>query len=99
MARHDLTNGVDVPPDCQMEGETMFAIPLSRASGSKLQTSSSLQEQFDMDLLTDRNFAYMKKFGTNHGWLAGEVFNNGPASIVDRDTLHIPIFYAGTTPV
>ena len=39
----------------------------------------------------------MKKFGTNHGWLAGEVLNNGPASIVDKDTLHIPIFYLGTT--
>lgn len=65
MAKHDMTNGWDLPPNCLMEGETFFGIPLSRASDSKLQTTSSFQNQFDFEYLTDRNYTYMMKFGTN----------------------------------
>ena len=79
------------------EGEGFFGIPLSRASASKLQTTTTFQEQFDFEVLTDRNFSYVAKFGTNHGWLLGEKVDNGPASIVDKDTAHIPLFYYGTT--
>uniref|UniRef100_A0A7S4N2H7 Uncharacterized protein n=1 Tax=Odontella aurita TaxID=265563 RepID=A0A7S4N2H7_9STRA len=97
MARHDLTDGWDLPPNCEMEGEAFFGIPLSRASTSKLQSSSTFQEQFDFEVLLDRNYTYIQSFGTNHGWLVGELLNNGPGSIVDKDTAHIPIFYTGTT--
>jgi len=97
MAKHDMTDGWDLPPDCQQEGETFFGIPLSRKSDSKLLTTTSFQDQFDFEYLLDRNFTYMKKFGTNHGWLVGEELGNGAGSIVDKDTAHIPIFYTGTT--
>ena len=97
MAKHDMTNGWDLPPNCDQEGEGFFGIPLSRASASKLQTTTTFQEQFDFEVLTDRNFSYVAKFGTNHGWLLGEKVNNGPASIVDKDTAHAPLFYYGTT--
>ena len=97
MAMHDMTDGWDLPPNCNQEGETFLGIPLSRASSSKLQSSSTFQDQFDFEYLVDRNFTYMKKFGTNHGWLIGETLNNGPGSIADKDTAHIPIFYTGTT--
>jgi hypothetical protein len=97
MAKHDMTDGWDLPPDCNQEGETFFGIPLSQKSDSKLLTTSSFQNQFDFEYLTDRNFTYMQKFGTNHGWLVGEQIGNGAGSIVDKDTAHIPIFYTGTT--
>eukprot|EP00559_Dactyliosolen_fragilissimus_P007149 CAMPEP_0184862456 /NCGR_PEP_ID=MMETSP0580-20130426/6909_1 /TAXON_ID=1118495 /ORGANISM="Dactyliosolen fragilissimus" /LENGTH=1000 /DNA_ID=CAMNT_0027360327 /DNA_START=246 /DNA_END=3248 /DNA_ORIENTATION=- len=96
-ARHDMTDGWDLPPNCEMEGETFFGIPLSRASSSKLQSTSSFQNQFDFEFLVDRNYTYMDSFGTNHGWLNGEILGNGPGSIVDKDTSHIPLFYTGTT--
>ena len=97
MAKHDMTDGWDLPPNCNQEGETFFGIPLSQKSDSKLLTTSSFQNQFDFEYLTDRNFTYMQKFGTNHGWLVGEQIGNGAGSIVDKDTAHIPIFYTGTT--
>lgn len=97
MAMHDMTDGWDLPPNCNQEGEAFLGIPLSRSSSSKLQTSSTFQNQFDFEYLVDRNYTYMQSFGTNHGWLIGEVLNNGPGSIVDKDTSHIPIFYTGTT--
>lgn len=97
MAKHDMTDGWSLPPNCKQEGETFFGIPLSRASDSKLQTSNSFQEQFDFEYLADRNGTYITKFGTNHGWLIGEELENAVGSIVDKDTAHIPIFYAGTT--
>lgn len=97
MAKHDMTDGWNLPPSCLQEGETFFGIPLSRASDSKLQSSSSFQEQFDFEYLVDRNGTYITSFGTNHGWLIGEEFGNAVGSIVDKDTAHIPIFYAGTT--
>ncbi|KAL7554676.1 hypothetical protein ACHAWF_018218 [Thalassiosira exigua] len=98
MAKHDMTDGWDLPPNCNQEGETFFGIPLSQRSDSKLlSTTDSFQGQFDFEYLTDRNFTYMKKFGTNHGWLVGETLGNGAGSIVDKDTAHIPIFYTGTT--
>ncbi len=97
MAMHDMTDGWDLPPNCNQEGETFLGIPLSRASSSKLQSTSTFQNQFDFEYLVDRNYTYMKKFGTNHGWLIGETLNNGPGSIVDKDTSHIPVFYTGTT--
>jgi len=97
MAKHDMTDGWDLPPNCEMEGETFLGIPLSRASSSKLQSTSSFQEQFDFDALADRNYTYMQSFGTNHGWLIGEILGNGQGSLVDKDTAHIPLFYTGTT--
>jgi hypothetical protein len=97
MAKHDMTDGWDLPPNCLEEGETFFGIPLSRASDSKLQSSSSFQEQFDFEYLVDRNGTYVMSFGTNHGWLIGEELGNAVGSIVDKDTAHIPIFYMGTT--
>jgi len=97
MAKHDMTDGWDLPPNCLQEGETFFGIPLSRTSESKLQSSSSFQEQFDFEYLADRNGTYIKSFGTNHGWLIGEELENAVGSIVDKDTAHIPIFYTGTT--
>jgi len=97
MAMHDMTDGWDLPPNCDMEGETFLGIPLSRKSASKLQSTGTFQDQFDFEYLIDRNFTYMKKFGTNHGWLVGEVLENAAGSIVDKDTAHIPIFYTGTT--
>jgi len=97
MAKHDMIDGWDLPPNCNMEGETFFAVPLSRASGSKLQSTTSFQDQFDFEYLIYRNYTYLQKFGTNHGWLNGEILGNGPGSIVDKDTSHIPIFYIGTT--
>jgi len=97
MAKHDMTDGWNLPPNCKMEGETFLAIPLSQSSSSKLQSTSSFQNEFDFELLVDRNFTYVDGFGTNHGWLNGEIIGNGPGSIVDKDTTHIPIFYTGTT--
>ena len=97
MAKHDMTDGWDLPPNCLQEGETFFGIPLSRTSESKLQSSSSFQEQFDFEYLADRNGTYITSFGTNHGWLIGEELGNAVGSIVDKDTAHIPIFYTGTT--
>eukprot|EP00533_Pseudo-nitzschia_delicatissima_P000212 CAMPEP_0116088004 /NCGR_PEP_ID=MMETSP0327-20121206/5649_1 /TAXON_ID=44447 /ORGANISM="Pseudo-nitzschia delicatissima, Strain B596" /LENGTH=999 /DNA_ID=CAMNT_0003579077 /DNA_START=186 /DNA_END=3185 /DNA_ORIENTATION=- len=97
MAKHDMTDGWNLPPNCLQEGETFFGIPLSRVSDSKLQSSSSFQEQFDFEYLVDRNGTYITSFGTNHGWLIGEELGNAVGSIVDKDTAHIPIFYAGTT--
>lgn len=96
-AMHDMTDGWELPPNCKQEGETFFGIPLSRTSGSKLQSSRTFQDQFDFEYLTDRNGTYIKKFGTNHGWLVGEELDNAVGSIVDKDTSHIPIFYTGTT--
>ena len=97
MAKHDMTDGWDLPPNCLQEGETFFGIPLSRVSESKLQSSASFQEQFDFEYLADRNGTYITSFGTNHGWLVGEELGNAVGSIVDKDTAHIPIFYTGTT--
>jgi hypothetical protein len=97
MAKHDMTDGWELPPNCLQEGETFFGIPLSRTSGSKLQSSSTFQEQFDFEYLVDRNGTYVNSFGTNHGWLIGEELDNAVGSIVDKDTAHIPIFYTGTT--
>jgi hypothetical protein len=97
MAMHDMTDGWELPPNCLQEGETFFGIPLSRTSGSKLQSSNSFQEQFDFEYLVDRNLTYVSQFGTNHGWLIGEELGNAVGSIVDKDTAHIPIFYTGTT--
>lgn len=97
MAKHDMTDGWELPPNCLQEGETFFGIPLSRTSESKLQSSSSFQEQFDFEYLADRNGTYITSFGTNHGWLIGEELGNAVGSIVDKDTAHIPIFYTGTT--
>jgi hypothetical protein len=97
MAKHDMTDGWDLPPNCEQEGESFFGIPLSRSSDSKLQSTTSFQSQFDFEYLLDRNFTYMQSFGTNHGWLVGEQIGNGAGSIVDKDTAHIPIFYIGTT--
>lgn len=37
----------------------------------------------------------MKEFGTNHGWFLGKILNNGPGSIVDKDTAHTPLFHSG----
>jgi len=96
-AMHDMTDGWDLPPNCYQEGETFLGIPLSRASESKLQASSSFQDQFDFDYISDENYTYINSFGTNHGWLSGESIGNAIGSIVDKDTLHIPIFYTGTT--
>jgi len=97
MAMHDPTGGWDLPPNCKQEGEAFFGIPLSRRSNSKLQTSGTFQEQFDFENVIDRNFTYMQKFGTNHGWMVGESIGNGAGFIVDKDTAHIPLFYLGTT--
>jgi len=96
-AMHDMTDGWDLPPNCLQEGETFFGIPLSHASGSKLQSTATFQDQFDFEYLTDRNSTYVTSFGTNHGWLIGETLGNAVGSIVDKDTAHIPIFYTGTT--
>ncbi len=97
MAMHDMTDGWDLPPNCGQEGETFLGIPLSRKSGSSLIDTSTFQEQFDFSVLMDTNYTYVKAFGTNHGWLIGEVIGNGVGSIVDKDTAHIPLFYTGTT--
>jgi hypothetical protein len=97
MAMHDMTDGWDLPPNCLQEGETFFGIPLARSSSSKLQSTTTFQEQFDFEYLVDRNNTYVSSFGTNHGWLVGEEVGNSVGSIVDKDTAHIPIFYTGTT--
>ena len=97
MAMHDMTDGWDLPPNCEQEGETFFGIPLSRKSDSSLQVSTTFQTQFDFENIIDRNYTYVTSFGTNHGWLVGEQIGNGAGSIVDKDTAHIPIFYTGTT--
>jgi len=97
MAYHDFTDGWNLPPNCMMEGETFFGIPLSRKSESSLQSSSTFQSQFNFQNLVDYNYTYISSFGTNHGWLIGEALDNGVGSIVDKDTAHIPIFYTGTT--
>mmetsp|Transcript_3825 Transcript_3825/g.8543 ORF Transcript_3825/g.8543 Transcript_3825/m.8543 type:complete len:975 (-) Transcript_3825:286-3210(-) len=97
MAMHDMTDGWDLPPNCEQEGETFFGIPMSRKSDSSMQSSSSFQEQFDFENIIDRNYTYIASFGTNHGWLVGEQIGNGAGSIVDKDTAHIPIFFTGTT--
>jgi hypothetical protein len=96
-AKHDMTVGWQLPPNCKQEGEAFFGIPLSRTSGSKLQSTVTFQEQFDFEYLVDRNGTYVIGFGTNHGWLIGEELGNAVGSIVDKDTAHIPIFYTGTT--
>mmetsp|Transcript_59703 Transcript_59703/g.69780 ORF Transcript_59703/g.69780 Transcript_59703/m.69780 type:complete len:1008 (+) Transcript_59703:194-3217(+) len=96
-AQHDMTDGWDLPPNCNQEGETFFGIPLSMTSDSKLQSTSSFQSQFDFENIIDRNYTYIESFGTNHGWLVGESIGNGAGSIVDKDTAHIPLFYMGTT--
>jgi len=96
-AMHDMTDGWDLPPNCYMEGETFLGIPLSKKSDSKMQTSSTFQNQFQFDNLMDRNYTYVQEFGTNHGWLIGEEPDNAIGSIVDKDTAHIPLFYSGTT--
>lgn len=97
MAMHDMTDGWDLPPNCEQEGETFFGIPLSRKSDSNLQSTNTFQEQFDFENIIDRNYTYIASFGTNHGWLVGEEEGNGAGSIVDKDTAHIPLFYTGTT--
>ena len=97
MAMHDMTDGWDLPPNCEQEGETFFGIPLSRKSESTLQSTNTFQNQFDFDYVIDRNYTYVSSFGTNHGWLVGEEIGNAIGSIVDKDTAHIPIFYTGTT--
>jgi hypothetical protein len=98
MAIHDQTNGWDLPPNCNEEGETFVGVALSRKSTSNLQSTSTFQEQFDFEYLLDRNFTYIMSFGTNHGWLVGgEQEGNGAGSLVDKDTAHIPLFYLGTT--
>lgn len=98
MAIHDQTNGWDLPPNCNEEGETFVGVALSRKSASNLQSTSTFQEQFDFEYLLDRNFSYITSFGTNHGWLVGgEQEGNGAGSLVDKDTAHIPLFYLGTT--
>lgn len=97
MAMHDMTDGWDLPPNCNQEGETFLGIPLSRKSDSKMQSTSSFQSQFEFENLIDRNYTYVKSFETNHGWLLGEEIGNAVGSIVDKDTAHIPIFYTGTT--
>jgi hypothetical protein len=96
-AMHDMTDGWDLPPNCYQEGETFLGIPLSRKSDSNMQSSSTFQTQFNFDYLIDSNYTWVKEFGTNHGWLIGEEVDNAIGSIVDKDTAHIPIFYAGTT--
>ena len=96
-ANHDYTDGWNLPPNCMMEGETFFGIPLSRKSDSALQSSSTFQSQFNFANLIDYNYTYVSSFGTNHGWLIGEILDNGVGSIVDKDTAHIPLFYTGTT--
>ena len=55
-----------------------------------MQSTNTFQDQFDFEYLVDRNFTYMEKFGTDHGWLVGETIGNGAGSIVDKDTAHIP---------
>ena len=97
MAMHDMTDGWDLPPNCEQEGETFFGIPLSRKSDSTLQSTTTFQNQFDFDYVIDRNYTYVSSFGTNHGWLVGEEIGNAIGSIVDKDTAHIPVFYTGTT--
>ena len=96
-AKHDMTDGWDLPPNCQQEGETFFGIPLSRKSDSLMQSSNTFQDQFDFEYIIDRNYTYITSFGTNHGWLVGEEIGNGAGSIADKDTAHIPLFYTGTT--
>lgn len=97
MAMHDMTDGWDLPPNCYQEGETFLGIPLARKSDSKMQSTSTFQSQFQFENLIDRNYTYVESFKTNHGWLLGEEVGNAVGSIVDKDTAHIPIFYAGTT--
>lgn len=97
MAKHDMTDGWSLPPNCYMEGETFLGIPLSRKSDSKMQSTTTFQGQFDFENLIDRNYTYVEGFETNHGWLLGEELDNAVGSIVDKDTAHIPIFYTGTT--
>uniref|UniRef100_A0A7S3Q3K8 Subtilisin n=1 Tax=Chaetoceros debilis TaxID=122233 RepID=A0A7S3Q3K8_9STRA len=96
-AMHDMTDGWDLPPNCEQEGETFLGIPLSRQSDSNMQSTSTFQTQFDLDNFIDKNYTYVSNFGTNHGWLIGESIGNAVGSIVDKDTAHIPIFYTGTT--
>jgi len=96
-AMHDMTDGWDLPPNCYQEGETFLGIPLARKSDSQMQSTSTFQNQFDFDYITDKNYSYVSSFGTNHGWLTGEEIGNAIGSIVDKDTAHIPLFYTGTT--
>ena len=96
-AMHDMTDGWDLPPNCYQEGETFLGIPLARKSDSQMQSTSTFQDQFDFDYITDKNYTYVGSFGTNHGWLTGEEVGNAIGSIVDKDTAHIPLFYTGTT--
>ena len=97
MAMHGITDGWELPPNCYQEGETFFGIPLSQKSDSNLQSTSTFQDQFNFEIIVDRNNSYIASFGTNHGWLVGEELGNGARSIVDKDTAHIPLFFTGTT--
>jgi len=98
MALNNPTNGFDLPPNCYQDGETFLGIALSRQSASTLQSTKSFQNQFNFDLLTDRNYTYITGFDSNHGWLVGgESGQSGAGSIVEIDTANIPIFYLGTT--
>jgi len=97
MAKHDMTDGWSLPPNCYMEGETFLGIPLAKQSDSKMQSTTTFQNQFDFDGLMDLNYTYVDSFETNHGWLLGEEIGNAIGNIVDKDTAHIPIFYTGTT--
>lgn len=98
MALNDPTDGFDLPPNCYQDGETFLGIALSRQSASTLQSTKSFQNQFNFDLLTDRNNTYIIGFDSNHGWLiGGESGQSGAGSIVEIDTANIPIFYVGTT--
>jgi hypothetical protein len=97
MAQHDFTDGWELPPNCEAEGETFVGIPLSFKSESTLQSTRTFQEQFQFDKLIDHNYTYVSNFGTNHGWLIGEAVGNSIGSIVDKDTSHIPLFYLGST--
>jgi hypothetical protein len=102
-AKQDMTMGWQLPPNCKQEGEAFFGIPLSRASGSKMQNTASFQEQFDFEYLVDRNGTYIISFGSGHGWMIGEdrgyyaVQEKADGLVLGKDTAHIPIFYVGTT--
>ena len=47
MAKHDMTDGWSLPLNCYQEGETFLGIPLSRQSDSKMQSTTTFQNQFD----------------------------------------------------
>jgi hypothetical protein len=62
MAMHDMTDGWDLPPNCEQEGETFFGIPLSRKSESTLQSTNTFQEQFDFDYIVNGNYTNISGF-------------------------------------